>query len=226
MNWKLTNLTLTQESINEAAYSECFDYVICTGVIHHNAEPQAALRQLARAMKPSGVIELMVYNRFHRVESSAFQKAVRLLCAPSGGIPDSDEELRLARQIMAAFPIKNRLHDLLQRLRKRPEAAIADVLIQPVEYSYTVESLAELAAHCGLEMLSPCLNVNGTAPGGLINGTSSSATQELQQMYDKLKDLPRWQFTNLMLQERSPDALVLFSQSRFRPCPALTTRHQ
>ena len=200
---KLTNLKLARESMNEVQYSECFDYAICTGVIHHNAEPQSALRQLARAMKPSGVLELMVYNRFHRVESSAFQKAVRLLCAPQGGIPDSNEELRLARQIMAAFPVKNRLHDLLQRLKKRPEAAIADVLIQPVEYSYTVESLAELAAQCDLEMLSPCLNEWDRASGS-YQWHIEFGDPDLQQMYDKLEDLPRWQFTNLILQERSP----------------------
>jgi SAM-dependent methyltransferase len=200
---KLTNLKLAQESINDVAYSECFDYAICTGVIHHNAEPQSALRQLARAMKPSGVIELMVYNRFHRVESSAFQKAVRLLCVPGGGVPDSDEELRCARQIMAAFPIRNHLYDLLQRLRKRPESAIADVLIQPVEHSYTVESLAQLAAHCGLEMLSPCLN-DWDRANGSYHWHIEFGDPELQQMYDELTDLPRWQFTNLMLQERSP----------------------
>src|SRR6476619_4167769 len=62
-----TNLELRQESINQADYTECFDYVICTGVIHHNADPEATLRKLARALKPKGVLELMVYNRYHRI---------------------------------------------------------------------------------------------------------------------------------------------------------------
>jgi len=200
---KLTNLRLAQESINDVAYSDYFDYAICTGVIHHNAEPQTALRKLARAIKPSGVIELMVYNRFHRVEAAAFQKAVRLLCVPNGGVPKSDEELQLARQIIAAFPVKNHLYDLLQRLRRRPEAAIADVLIQPVECSYTVESLAELAAECGLEMLSPCLNEWDRANAS-YRWHVEFGDPDLQGMYDALADVPRWQFTNLMLQERSP----------------------
>src|SRR5215467_15104687 len=56
----ICNLVLKQESINQSAYKERFDYIISTGVIHHNAFPEDTLRKLAAAMKPYGILELMV----------------------------------------------------------------------------------------------------------------------------------------------------------------------
>ena len=70
----LRNLELREESINQGRYSECFDYVICTGVIHHNADPALTLRKLAQSLRPSGVLELMVYNRYRRLLPQAFRK--------------------------------------------------------------------------------------------------------------------------------------------------------
>src|SRR5688572_30644396 len=48
-----TNLELRNESINDVSYDQEFDYVICTGVIHHNADPESTLRKLATALKPT-----------------------------------------------------------------------------------------------------------------------------------------------------------------------------
>src|SRR6185503_12679728 len=75
----IANVEFRNESINKASYREEFDYVICTGVIHHNAEPKTSLDRLVEALKPAGVLELMVYNRYHRITTTAFQKAIRIL---------------------------------------------------------------------------------------------------------------------------------------------------
>ncbi len=64
-NLGLSNLEFIQKSINDTAYSMEFDYVICTGVIHHNADPGVPLQKLHDALKKSGICELMVYNKYH-----------------------------------------------------------------------------------------------------------------------------------------------------------------
>lgn len=200
---KLKNLTLRQESINGVEYSECFDLVICTGVIHHNAEPERALKQLARAMKPSGVLELMVYNRFHRLLCSAFQKAVRIMATDKTGVFRSEEELKIARTIMRKFSIKNLIYSLLQRYRNTSEAEFADALIQPVEHSYTVDTFNDLGESCGLEIMAPMVNEHDKSTGTYLWHVDFSDA-ELQALYDNLPDLRRWQFTNLLLLEQSP----------------------
>ena len=154
---KLSNLELRNESIDQVDYAEEFDYVICTGVIHHNAQPQAVLKKLAGALKPTGILELMVYNRYHRIITTAVQKAVRTL---SGNKSASgfELELNLVRRMIEKFPIQNTVSTLLHEHQGSPEAALADDLLQPVEQSYTVESLDCMARDCDLEILMPCLN--------------------------------------------------------------------
>jgi len=200
---KLRNLTLRQESINGVEYSECFDLVICTGVIHHNAEPERALKQLARAVKPSGVLELMVYNRFHRLLCSAFQKAVRIMATDKAGVLRSEEELKIARTIMRKFSVKNLIHNLLQRYRNSSEAEFADALIQPVEHSYTVDTFNDLGESCGLEIMAPMVNEHDKSTGQYL-WHIDFGDAELQSLYDNLSDLQRWQLTNLLLLEQSP----------------------
>jgi SAM-dependent methyltransferase len=198
----IKNLQLKRESINGSAYAEEFDYIICTGVIHHNADPQGALKKLAASLSPTGVLELMVYNRYHRIITTAVQKAIRIL----GGnaiTGDMETELNLARKLVEQFPAENLVSMFLQTYRGESESAIADALIQPVEYSYTVESLEELASSCELELVSPCINLSNR----IINPFSWNmqfADREFQSVYDSLPDMQRWQVTNLLMLEISP----------------------
>jgi SAM-dependent methyltransferase len=198
----ITNLQLREESINQIKYDEQFDYVICTGVIHHNADPQGSLRKLAGALKPTGILELMVYNRFHWTIPAAFQKAVRILGRSTHAI-DFEEELTLARSLLGELP-KESLWGLLSTNRSDcPESLLADELLQPVLYSYTVESLEEMAATCNLEILLPCVNQFDKTDRRY---SWNLALQEprIKEAYDSLPDTQRWQVTNLLLRQTSP----------------------
>lgn len=197
----ITNLTFREESLNRAAYREEFDYVICTGVIHHNADPCASLQRLAAALRPSGVLELMVYNRYHRVMSTAFQKAVRAFGA--AGADDFEAEMRIARELIGEAGLDNTMSCFLRHYRDCPEAELADGLLQPVEQSYTVESLDALAAHCGLELLAPCISPYDKAKQ-CISWNMRFEQDELQRRYDSLPDYRRWQISNLLQMEKSP----------------------
>jgi SAM-dependent methyltransferase len=197
-----TNLELRNESINEAGYDEEFDYIICTGVIHHNAEPEATLSQLAKALKPTGVLELMVYNRYHRILTSAFQKAVRLL-AGTESTPDFQKELSVTRSLMDRFPAPGLMQQFVSGFKGSPDVAIADALMQPVENSYTVETLEDMAQRCGLEYVTPTPNAIDRGIGN-ISWNMRFLQVNLQQSYEKLPDSRRWQITNLLLCENSP----------------------
>lgn len=198
----VNNLELRRESINEVSYSERFDYVVCTGVIHHNADPKVALDKLVRAMRPSALLELMVYNSFHRTLTSAFQNAVRLLLN-SPAEPDLDKELPVARKLVDTFRKGNLMSAALKSLTSVPDAAFADTLLQPVEHSYTIEELADLASQSGLEMLAFKID-RYSRSDGTVDWNLDFAQPELQKLYDTLDDVERWQVTNLLLGERSP----------------------
>lgn len=198
-----TNLELRRESINDVNYDQEFDYVICTGVIHHNADPESTLKKLVKALKPTGVLELMVYNRYHRILTSAFQKAVRLLAGTESAM-DFQKELPITRALIDDFPGKGIMVEFMNNFRQAPEAQIADALMQPVENSYTVEVLEEMVNRCGLEFLLPSPNAWDRGSDHLT-WNMHFPQPEIQQVYEKLPDSRRWQISNLLLCEASPN---------------------
>jgi len=197
----ITNLELKEESINQVGYVDRFDYVICTGVIHHNADPQNSLRKLAGALKQSGILELMVYNRFHWTIPAAFQKAVRILGRGTQAL-NFEEELTIARDLLGELSKENLLGILSNNHSECPESMLADELLQPVLYSYTVESLEEMAATCNLEILLPCLN-QFDKTSRKFSWNIEFKESRLKQAYDSLPDTRRWHVSNLLLREKS-----------------------
>jgi SAM-dependent methyltransferase len=196
----LSNLSLRQESLNSVTYLDEFDYVISTGVIHHNAMPERVLSKLARALRANGILELMVYNRFHRTFTTAFQQAVRTITMHNGRQSSFEEDLSVAKAIAATEPIASSSH--MAPFRGSHESKLADAVIQPVEYSYTVESLRELLAECGLDFTLPCNDQFSQVNRATWNMLFSTA--ELQEQYDSLPDATRWHIANLLLLEKSP----------------------
>lgn len=218
---RIENLELREESINHVTYANEFDYVICTGVVHHNAEPEVTLSRLAAALKPNGIMELMVYNRFHRIITSAFQKAIRVFSEARREI-DFEWEVALARKIVDNLPLNGVLEKAFIQYMEWSESDFADLLIQPVEHSYTVESLEKLALSCGLEMMLPC--VSSYAKHLAVNLRHDLDFQDpaLREQYFALPDTRRWQVTNLLLHDKSP--LLWFYLRRSDGTPRRTQR--
>jgi len=219
------NLELRNESIH-TAYEDEFDYVICTGVIHHNADPGQTLQRLAAALRPEGVMQMMVYNRYHRAMSTAFQKMVRALLGDTGYA--YEKEVAMARRFVDHFAAddgpagESAMGPWLATYADRSDAELADSLVQPVEHSYTVESLDELGRDAGLEMLAPYPNQFDAAKDNL-DWELELGDPELQAAYDALPDVRRWQVTNLFTMNKSP-MLWFYMQRQDSPYPRRTTR--
>jgi 2-polyprenyl-3-methyl-5-hydroxy-6-metoxy-1,4-benzoquinol methylase len=215
------NLELRRESINQVSYTSLFDYVICTGVIHHNADPVEPLLRLAQALKPEGVLELMVYNQFHRILSSAFQNAIWLLLGKPAK-PDLDQELPMGRRLVETFRKENLMSRFLASTKKMSDTAFADLLLQPVEHSFSVDSLEKAARRSGLEMLTFC-NDHYSRTKDEADWNLELADPGLQERYDALPDIERWQVTNLLMAETSP-MLWFYFQRQDCPRPRKTER--
>lgn len=196
------NVTLKEQSINEADYADEFDYIICTGVIHHNADPSIPLKRLAAGLKRDGILELMVYNYYHRILTTAYQKAMRYLFMddPESGL---DDQLELTRDLMNKFPVENTMCYYLKAEKDQSREYLADSFLQPVEHSYTVESLVALLETADLEINLPCIYVFDKDSGKLCWNLEFE-NEVAASHYEKLPDITRWQITNLLLVERSP----------------------
>ncbi|MDO6434606.1 methyltransferase domain-containing protein [Flavitalea sp. BT771] len=196
------NLELEERSLNEITHKDKFDYVLCTGVVHHNANPDATLKKIAGALKPNGILEFMVYNYYHRLLSTATQNAVREFYEYDSS-PDLDLELSLIGKLIAGFQPENLVTRFLKAHSITPEAEMADTLLQPVEYSYTVRSLEKLTGQSNLSYLAQCPN-QFDVESERLDWNMTFKDPSLQALYDKLPDVRRWQISNLLLLDKSP----------------------
>jgi SAM-dependent methyltransferase len=198
----IKNLELEEKSINNVTYREKFDYIICTGVIHHNANPIVPLKRLATALKPNGILELMVYNYYHRLLTTAYQKAIRTLCG-DGSSMNLDLELSITEKLIKKFPMQNLMSNFLSNYKNSHKAELADALLQPVEHSNTIKSLEEMITNCNLEFLLHCIN-KYDKDANRLTWNMKFNDAELDNYYESLTDSHRWQISNLLMFNDSP----------------------
>lgn len=104
-----TNVEFVQRDLATAADDgPIYDYINSTGVIHHLPDPEADWAVLARALKPGGVMGIMVYSKLARMRIRAAQRRVSDLI----GQPVSDDLLREARARLIAEPAHAVAHSI------------------------------------------------------------------------------------------------------------------
>jgi 2-polyprenyl-3-methyl-5-hydroxy-6-metoxy-1,4-benzoquinol methylase len=57
------NVEVRDQSIYELREADTFDIAFSIGVVHHLADPDAAVARLARAVKPGGVVLVWLYGQ-------------------------------------------------------------------------------------------------------------------------------------------------------------------
>jgi SAM-dependent methyltransferase len=78
-----------------------FDAIFCSGVLHHLEDPEAGWRALAGALRPGGVMRVMLYSRLGRLKVAAAKKIIADLI----GAPQDDDLLRaVRRRLLDAAP--------------------------------------------------------------------------------------------------------------------------
>lgn len=119
---------------------------MCTGVLHHLADPDAGLRALRSRLKPEGAMHLMVYAPYGRAGVYMLQEFCRRI-----GVHAGDEEIRDLIRALAALPPGHPLETLLRQAPDfRNEAALADALLHPQDRAYSVPQLFGFLEKAGL----------------------------------------------------------------------------
>jgi SAM-dependent methyltransferase len=145
--YNLNNLQVRQlpiDRVNDLEMS--FDQIICTGVLHHLADPDAGLKALRSVLKPDGAMHLMVYAPYGRAGIYMLQEFCRRI-----GIHANDEAIRDLIAALPAIPLGHPLENLLRESPDfRQEAALADALLNPQDRSYSVPQLFDFIQKVGL----------------------------------------------------------------------------
>ncbi|HEY6512156.1 MAG TPA: class I SAM-dependent methyltransferase [Burkholderiaceae bacterium] len=143
----LTNLEVHQLPIERVGQLHTtFDLIVCTGVLHHLADPDAGLRALGSVLEPDGAMHLMVYAPYGRAGIYMLQEFCRRV-----GIGTTDHEIADLVAALAALPSA---HPMARLLREAPdfrkEAALADALLHPQDRAYSVPQFMEFIHGAGL----------------------------------------------------------------------------
>ena len=143
----LDNLLIEQLHLERVGeLGQTFDQVICTGVLHHLADPALGLRALRSVLEPQGAMHLMVYAPYGRTGIYMLQEFCRRIGfrAPEGDIGE----------LLAALKPLPEGHPMARLLREAPdfrsEAGLADALLHPQDRAYSVPQLFEFLNANGL----------------------------------------------------------------------------
>jgi 2-polyprenyl-3-methyl-5-hydroxy-6-metoxy-1,4-benzoquinol methylase len=136
--YELDDLKMRQLAIeNVAELNQQFDLIICTGVLHHLADPDVGLRALRSVLKPDGAMYLMVYAPYGRAGVYMLQEYCRRL-----GIGTSEQELNDLISVLKGLPDFHPLLAAQSGSREFPNgAALADAVLNPRDVSYSVPQL-------------------------------------------------------------------------------------
>lgn len=143
----ITNLELHRMPIEDVGQlGASFDHIVCTGVLHHLADPDVGLGALQDALAPSGAIHLMVYASYGRFGVYLMQDYCRRL-----GVKPDRRDIADLVSTLRELPMG---HPLSHLLRNTPDFAhddaLADALLNPRDRSYTVPEVLGLIEGAGL----------------------------------------------------------------------------
>jgi SAM-dependent methyltransferase len=143
----LRNLDLHRLAIERAGeLGRTFDQIVCTGVLHHLADPDLGLLALRNVLMPDGAMHLMVYATYGRAGIYMMQEYCRLL-----GIGATAEELQDLGTTIGALSSDHSIAAVARQARDfRNPDALADALLHPQDRAYTVPQLYSWLERCGL----------------------------------------------------------------------------
>ena len=127
-----------------------FDYINCSGVLHHLPTPEDGARALGQMLASDGCLGAMVYGTIGRHGIYDAQQMLRWIAAD---LP-LDQQLGLARRFLGQLPPTNWLAKS-PRLRYRAELddpEVVDRYLHPCDQAYDVAGCVALAAAGGLEI--------------------------------------------------------------------------
>ena len=134
------------------SWGESFDFVSCTGVLHHLPDPPAGLRALRAVLAPGGLMGLMVYGALGRAAVYPMQTLLRLVNADA---QDDETRVRRTRAVLDGLPDGHPGRLLAARaIDVDSDAGLFDLLLHSVDRAYTVPELYGFLGGAGLRLVA------------------------------------------------------------------------
>ncbi len=160
-----------------------FDYINCSGVLHHLADPPAGLKILADALKDDGAMGLMLYAKYGRMAVYPLQEALRLINRDE---PNFQKRVDNAKAILSNLPPTNWFiqsgSSFIQEIQS--DVGIYDLLLHAQDRSYSIPELYDYLDGAGLHLLH-LLHDGYINAGDLYNPAAYLADAALREKVSK-----------------------------------------
>lgn len=130
-----------------------YDYIDCSGVLHHLPDPDAGLAALAAQLAPDGAMGIMVYGTLGRSGVYPMQALLRTLAPDT--LPAA-ERLAIFRRVLGTLPATNllRTNPVIGTNPQTDDNELFDMFLHSQDRSYTVEEIGRFADGAGLRVTS------------------------------------------------------------------------
>jgi len=154
-----------------------FDYINCTGVLHHLESSEAGLAALAGVLKDDGVILLMLYGKYGRRSVYDMQELLRQYLPAD---LDVAGQIRMTRELLDCLPATNSFVRDLPTWKSEiskdgfGDSGLFDLLLHSQDRCFDVPALYELADSADMEILAfvdraACYDPFSFLPGGTVS---------------------------------------------------------
>lgn len=129
-----------------ASLGATFDFVCCTGVLHHLEDPARGLQALGEVTRPGGAIMAMVYARYGRQGIYMLQELATMLGLRIDELSAAKTQKLLA-QLPPTHPFRLVYRDVGALISLEE---VMDMILNPRDRSFRVHDVRELVGDAGL----------------------------------------------------------------------------
>lgn len=147
-----------------------FDYINCSGVLHHLDSPEDGLHALKAVLKDDGAICILVYGKYGRTGVYQMQELMRMVNQQEGDIQRMLDNTRAVLQELPATNWFRRGEELISDHKTYGDVGIYDIFLHARDRAYSVPELYEWVEGAGLHIRFP-YDAAEYQPEGYIHNT-------------------------------------------------------
>jgi ubiquinone/menaquinone biosynthesis C-methylase UbiE len=125
-----------------------FDFINCSGVLHHLESPEAGLKALASVLEESGVMALLLYAQYGRESVYQIQKLMRMI---NNGEENMQRKVDNCKAVLRNLPDTHAFKPLMPMMADLgSDIGIYDLFLHSNDVAYTIPQLYAFLSKEGL----------------------------------------------------------------------------
>ena len=130
-----------------------FDYINCSGVLHHLQDPVKGLEALKAVLKDDGCMMLMLYAQYGRMGVYQIQDLMQMINTDEN---DMQTKVDNTKKILTELPSSNwfkKSEELIYDHTNYGDIGIYDLFLNSRDRAYTIPEVYDYLNHCNLNLI-------------------------------------------------------------------------